>query len=537
MAARYGLLNTSLRRVTGWCALWLALLLPFATLAAAQDDPRAVFDSLYGSRLQQVQRTGTTDDDFALAKELLEAAHRSTQTPGLLQILCEEAYNLAARDRDSDVADQAMQLLAQHLPEKRAYALLQRANFYHSRFTSARGADRTNMGQRTVELLLELADITASETFSLEQSLDAASTEDAGSETAHLRRAMSVAAAIRSPYTDQIKARLDQAGQRERAARQAQSLMRRLESDSSNRALQAELLRTLIVDLDNPAHAARYASTADEPWRTNVQLAAASPETLSAAQCERLADWYVSLADQAAATVRAPLLHRARTYYEQLLADPAASDLVRQKARLALTTLDTRIRELAGGAAWFDLLRLIKVDKHVVRGEWAMQRNVLRASQRRGQAGLIAVPATTQGSYLAEVRFTRRGGEERFLIVLPVGESQVAAYVNLHGYSGLGWIGGKSLQDGPAKISESLITTGREHTLQADVTVDNGNAQIELTFDGRRIVSWRGRVSALSIHDDYRTPNAPAFALALRGEYDITSLRVRMKDGQLKLLD
>lgn len=537
MAARYGLLNTSLRRVTGWCALWLALLLPFATLAAAQDDPRAVFDSLYGSRLQQVQRTGTTDDDFALAKELLEAAHRSTQTPGLLQILCEEAYNLAARDRDSDVADQAMQLLAQHLPEKRAYALLQRANFYHSRFTSARGADRTNMGQRTVELLLELADITASETFSLEQSLDAASTEDAGSETAHLRRAMSVAAAIRSPYTDQIKARLDQAGQRERAARQAQSLMRRLESDSSNRALQAELLRTLIVDLDNPAHAARYASTADEPWRTNVQLAAASPETLSAAQCERLADWYVSLADQAAATVRAPLLHRARTYYEQLLADPAASDLVRQKARLALTTLDTRIRELAGGAAWFDLLRLIKVDKHVVRGEWAMQRNVLRGVHRRGEASFITVPATALGSYQAELRFIRRAGEEMLVFVLPVDDTLVGAYIDLGGYSGLSRINNQQLHRSPAAIQNSLVTLGREHTLLADVTLDGNNVQITLTFDGRPIASWQGRKSALSIYDAYIPPRGPVFALVHRGEYDITSLRVRMKDGQLKLLD
>src|SRR5690606_15397328 len=103
--------------VMGWV---VALTLSLSSTAWGQDDAQRVFDSLYGSRVQQAMRTGTTADDVALARELLEAARTSTGTPKLLAILCEQAYALGSRDREGiAVADEAMQVLATAAPQRR----------------------------------------------------------------------------------------------------------------------------------------------------------------------------------------------------------------------------------------------------------------------------------------------------------------------------------------------------------------------------------------------------------------------------------
>ena len=92
-----------------------------ADRAQAAESPRQIFNSLYGADVKRVTNTRGTADDVELAKTLLEAAGTAKGQAALVEVFCDNAYLIAARDSTAagyDTAIQAMTMLAELVPDK-----------------------------------------------------------------------------------------------------------------------------------------------------------------------------------------------------------------------------------------------------------------------------------------------------------------------------------------------------------------------------------------------------------------------------------
>lgn len=310
------------------------------TLRAVRADTRGVlaaFASLYGPDIQRVRGTSDTEDDVALAGQIVDAARAMAAVePELLTAMCEAAYDLAyaagasiARDKSSGTADAvafaAMALLSQQVPDRAFDGMLKRAALIERAF----GADEIRSdGEYLVEVLMEAADRgTALHRF-----------DDA---QVAWQRAQRTAEQINSPRLPAIQDRMAGFAARSDAIREAESLDAKLRAAPDDPVLRQRMLRLQLMELDNPTAAMRYLDAADsEAMKTNIPLAAAPLSDATAEAALRLAEWYAGLVGQAGVGGRELMEARARACYERFftLHKPShdGSDILVMRATLGL---------------------------------------------------------------------------------------------------------------------------------------------------------------------------------------------------------
>ena len=310
------------------------ILLLCASAVPAEESQKAsqqateaakVFESLYGTDVKRVRATRDPKDDLELAMRLLAAAKGSQNLPEFLAVLCGKACDLASPYADGQAtALEAMRLLAATVPEQSLACTERIVEICQRQFDAVRGADRAKAGEALVDALLSLVDAHVA-------------VGESAAALAPCRRAAAVARVINSPRKASVEASLTALEQAARAAVEVEDLKEQLAQDPQNRAVREKLVRRLLVDLDNPAEAARYVEGVEDPSLLKFVAAAAKPpDEAPEMACLELAEWYRGLAEAAPPAAKAAMLARARPYYQRFLQLHAAQDLSRTQAVLAL---------------------------------------------------------------------------------------------------------------------------------------------------------------------------------------------------------
>jgi len=316
-----------------WALSAILLACPLVVLA---DEAADTFNQLYGDDLKRVAATRSHDDDVALARQLLEAAGKVANQTAFLTLLCEEAHELAVKDAAGyPTAKAALELLAANVPGKKVESLQKVAAMCQRPYATARGDAKAKAGEALMEALTVLADAQAA-------------AEDVDGAGATLRQALVVATRIRSESKAAIQAQLAELGAERQIEKQIAALKAKLEKDPQDAASRTELVRLYLVEMDDPAEAAKFVDEkCDEATRKYVPAAAKPPEEAPELACKELGDWYRGLADQATAPAsQGAMLHRAKAYYERFVGLHKADDLARTGAALMLKKIEDALARL-----------------------------------------------------------------------------------------------------------------------------------------------------------------------------------------------
>ncbi len=322
-----------MRLVACWALTAILLACPLVVLA---DEAEDTFNKLYEEDLKRVAATPSAADDLALAKQLLEAAGKVTNQPAFLTLLCEKAHELAIKDPTGyPTAKAALDLLAANVPEKKVEALQKLAAMYQRPYATARGDAKAKAGEALIGALKALADAQTA-------------AEDVDGAAVTLKQAFVVATTIRSESKAAIQAQLAGLAPQRQVEKQVAALKAKVEKDPQDAASRKELVRLYVVEMDDPAEAAKFVDeTLDEATRKYVPAAAKPMEETPELACTELGDWYKGLADQATTPPsKGIMLRRAQAYYERFVNLHKADDLARTGAALMIKKIDDALAKL-----------------------------------------------------------------------------------------------------------------------------------------------------------------------------------------------
>jgi len=506
--------------------------------AAGTDEATETFNALYGADLKRVRETGDARDDVELAARLLAAAKKATDQPAFLAILCEKAHDLAlGHPTGYGTALAAMDLLARTVPEKAAACTARTLAIRQKQFDTSRSDARPPAAEALIDALVTAADA----------KIEAGTPAKAAT---LLVRARNVARAVSSPRLADLESRAKALTQRMATDRRISDLVALLEKNPQNTGAHEELVRLYLVDLDDPAGAAKHLAGAKDPSLLKyVPAAAKGVEAAPEFACLELGEWYARLAAKAPPHARGPMYARAKAYLERFLEIHTSKDLNRTRATLALGKIQEAVARLTAPPKkptktskdeWIDLLPLTDPSKHALSGMWERRDEALALTGRASEAKVMP-PLVIDGSYEFEARIARTSGGDTMGIVLPVGERQVLLGLGYGGNQahGLGQINGRSARDpeNPTVTKPARLQNGREYAVRARVLVQGSRAEIEVTLDGERIILWRGLPSALSMYAGWRLPQGRRIGFgASNSTAEFRAARLRMLSRTAKPL-
>jgi tetratricopeptide (TPR) repeat protein len=511
---------------------------PPAVSPEAESAAR-LFDSLYGADVKLAEASRDPADDLALAGRLLEAAKAAEANLPLLTLLCDAACRLGLKDaRGDDVVLAAADLLASNVAAKGPACAAYVQSVRQRQFVKARGEERIAAGEALMDSHVEAAGTMARE-GDFEEALAAG------------RAALKVAGAIRSPNAAGITAYLRRLVDQQKVAGRVPALKDKVAADPADRASRDELVRLLLVELDNPEAAAAYIDDAcGEDLRRYGPAAAKGVDAAPEAACPMLAAWYLGLSKDASPGGKALMLMHAKAYCERFLAVHPKEDAERAMAAVTLAKVEADLKALGpaawtppvkmvGAGQWVDLLKMIDPVQDSVAGTWAFKEGAL-VPQQRAPSGppRCQAPLALLGDYEVEIKFSGRGNE--FGIILPLGKawtvlSIVSSGEGRHRYAvgcprdeNLQKCGGK-----PVVVEGPHLERDRTYTLLVRVRTARGLTRVEVALDGGAICVWSGDPAQLTVFPRYAPPN-PA-CLGFSDDYytiQIKAARLRMLSGQ-----
>jgi uncharacterized protein (DUF1697 family) len=496
--------------------------------ADAHAAAETMFESLYGSDVETVTRTRDKTDDVALAARLLETARGEDVQPALAAVLAEHAVTLGAAHPDGyDTAVEAADLMIEVAPERSAEAYGHLIDLREQQHRSAKGLDKIGAAEALIETFLMAADAR----------LDGG---EAGAALGLMRKASRLARSIRSDRQEEIQARMDRATARLKAERQAEAYERKLEAAPEDTATRNALVRLCASELDDPARALTYLNdSCEDDLKKFVPAAAKGVAAAPELACMDLGEWYRGLADGASEAAKAPLLRRAKAYYERFLDLHATEDLARSQAALALKKVEADLAKLAavtetrvvGPGRWVDLLPLVDLAEDVNkkhRCRWTNDGLLVSGTEWMQ----VAAPCIPHGDYQVRMTFTRLGGggDAYTSLYFPVGSKAASVTWRTGEYGSFG-----PIKPAPQKGHPGIVVPKQTHTVDLTVRHRGKLADITVLFDGKPHLHWQGPVTGLSPHWTLHEPKRLGF-----GETYATtvfrSYRLRMHSGKAELL-
>ena len=519
----------------------------FGVPAAAMQIDRAgrqQFEEKYGPQFRKVMASRPTEDDVAMAGELLAVARLTRDNNPLVVEMCENAFVLGMRDAAGhDSAIDAMELLAVVMPDKAAAARDKVVAFLRRILATAKGEERSPIAQRLITLFARQAD-----------ALAAAS--DFGGAAKLYGQAIKLAEDEKITDIAPLKAKFDVTSSREKLELRLEAANVKLASDPTSAAVNAELLQIYLVDLDNPTQASRYlAHGGNETAKKLLPLAAAGiTETLTAAQCMEIGEWYELLSLEAPTAARPALNKRSRAFYEQFLLLPEADRLQQVKAALAIKRLRDATAKLNPDEAktlatvndegWADQLLGIEPVRYRVSGRWRRSDTGLHVNAASDPARLM-LPGGVRDSYEMTAKFTRTLGDGPVVFILPVGERAVRLV--LSGWagkaSGLYSIGEEKVEaETGVRRNTSTVVPGtlvneQEHTLAVRTVLKGNDVTFAIDLNGERYIDWTGPQSELRVEPEWSLRETYAFGVgAMNASVQFGAVKVRALRGDVALL-
>lgn len=318
----------SVRRTAAAAAICGICLCLSVRAEAVADDPKQLFDSVFGGRYKDVLRTRDTADDLALAVELIESAATVKDSPAFSVLLYTKAYELAKRDAGGlEIADRSLTNLATVEGQKTEDIAGKRIELYEEQFRRERD-QREAIGNLLVDLYIEHAG-----TLIHGQKIDEAFVV--------YRKASGIARAVKSPRTAELADLRRQAALHKRIAIKLKSLHSKLDGGDTGAA--DEIIQTYLVELDDPMSASEFALVSTNAiLKEMVKLAGEPLNGLDEKQALQLAKWY-DLQSRTAQVGELAALTRAEAYYKRFFEQHANSDTASFAAGVALKGVQKKL--------------------------------------------------------------------------------------------------------------------------------------------------------------------------------------------------
>lgn len=335
----------------GWNAAAVALLALGAIAASppapSADDPARAVDARYGKELAAAAASADAADDLALAARLLADASVANVQPALVRLLCEKAYDLAAKQPEGfQTAVDAMALLARNAPAEAAACQDRILDVHQNRYAKGRGPQKVKAGEALAAAIIEFADARAA-------------AKDFDGAVNLYRRAVPLAATLRDINHHELRTKLDYATTRQGFQSQAEKLKAVLRQDPKNKAARDELVRIYVVEFDDPVAATRQLDLDVRDTASKyVLLAGMAVERLPRRACAELGHWYRRLAEQSSAQGRLLALVRAKGYYERYLALKDDPDDRPAEVSAALAEVDAVLAKVAASLPALNVVAL-----------------------------------------------------------------------------------------------------------------------------------------------------------------------------------
>ena len=313
---------------------------PTAIAAPSADAVRA-FNDAFGKELRKVVATVEVADDLAMAQRLVQAARQPGETDDMVMLLCDSAHGLAQRSAEGDdLAFEALQILARRVPSRaedcrgRAIKLLER------RAQSGKPEQKLAASERLFDLLIAGAD-------------DAIASRDWETANQHTTKAQRTAATLKWPeMIEQAEWRADQLKMHRIADGRVKALHVKLAENPWDGKAIDELVRVLLVELDDVREAQKYINrSSSEAANRLLPLLTASADVLSAEQHRQIALWYADMAEGASSVGQWQSLVTARHHLElHLTRTPAGTGVALAAAQGNLRRIEDQLAALQEAA-------------------------------------------------------------------------------------------------------------------------------------------------------------------------------------------
>jgi hypothetical protein len=351
-------------------------------------------------------------------------------------------------------------------------------------FDAVRTGDRATPGEELITDLLGLVDLKSG-----------APAEG----VALCRRAEIVARTIKSDRLAEIDARQKALAITLKAVREADSCRALLEKIPQNAPLRDRLVRLYLVDLDNPVEAAKYVEGLEDQSLAKYAAAAAAKglESTPELAAKELGQWYCTLAEGAPAGAKAAMYARAKAYYERFLELHPAEDLDRTAVAMVLKKVLAELAILNAppgtvGAAndiiiepgkAVGVLKSVDPQKDAVKGRWKMREGALLVESNE-PAQRIALPVVVAGSYEFDVEFTRTGGYDNIVFLIPVAASEAGISLNAFTDTAVFEVTHGQGEPKDSRVKLGNLQNGRKYSARIQVLVRGAN-NLTANFRGR----------------------------------------------------
>jgi len=490
--------------------------------AQVSDDAAQLFNAFYAADVSFVTSTPSPDDDVELAKAFLKTAKSSDTDKGVIALLCDHAYELAAKDRSGyNTAIDALRYIAKRYPDRRALSAQRLIPLYDTLFREAAGESR----KRYAHLLVEQIIIRG------EAALFAGDTEVA---LRYFKQGLPVLHSISDAEGKRdLLARIRQVRQREAVYARLAQLKKILAGDKQNASAGQQLVELLMTDLDRPAEARKYSFLADEQTQRIVRLAATNKPTAS--EAFDLAEWYAGQYHRADDQhTQAAMARRAAQYYRQYQDLHDVHDLSWSKADILAKRFEGY--EKAGTpppgtdrdrSEWVSLLLSANPAKNAIRGKWAYADGFLSGSA--AESALIEIPVEPRGDYEIECEVKVASLQQRAVFVLSCSSRP---FVLIAGDQKLSLLGAEAKPTALDFDRASDGDTWRRFTIRIEAR--RRAHRVDIHVDGTRVGRFViDRSSEITTPAMWMLDNHRHIGVGVRtGAIQVRDIRIRMLDGE-----
>lgn len=311
------------------CAIALFALIAGPTLA--DTETQQAFDTMFGTKLAAVKQTASNDDDLALAKEMIAATGGVREAPALAEMLNDNAYQIAIRNRGGlAVADQALVGLTTY-PKRTEDALSKLVQLRRRIFGSLIGDARKEAGETLASAARTLARVHWKN-------------GDTSAAITQQRQAFAIARSIKSLKADSLQAELNLITAKAGVARRIGQLGERILKSRKDDAAANELATLYLTELDATDEVVALATVVSDPsLQAIAALLAKDDDKLTPADVLAISKWYdeltQSLKRRTAVTAR-----RALEYYQRYVTMPQANNVTRIAAAARIKDLSAEVK-------------------------------------------------------------------------------------------------------------------------------------------------------------------------------------------------
>jgi len=505
----------------------LLLLLAGSALAGNAAES---YRRLYGEREKRVLASATKEDDAKLAADLLLGASELAGDTDLRILLYEKACEIGRRGTEGyRTALRALELLGEEAPDRKPGCEMLRIDVLEDLYRYRDGPAKVGAGEELTHEQILLARRRIGQ-------------EDWQTARKLLWDAQVVAGRNDSARKEEAEVLRRAVEQRIRLIALARELAEKAKATPSDGEARRELVRTCLVDLDDPALAAEHLGPGvPKAWADRIPLAAKAIPDLSEPALLSLGEWYMELAADAKAVPRRLMLMRSRALLKAYVNRHAGEDETRLRAKLgigkaarAIFAVDGALVRRAGRNRWVDLLSVTDPARDAPAGRWVKDDRGLHSDG--GRSSVLYFPVKVTGSYELQAFFVRHTGDMYPAFVTPCGEH--GGMVMIGGWggakNGLHRLRGKGAEGNETTCVEE-IANGLPYRVHVRIDLDGKNVTIKVRLNGREIISWRGKQEWYRV--DARRADRWLGIEAHRARIEFRSVKVRMISGESELVN